>query len=317
MGYKLVADEKAADGMRRIAREQLDMALAEIEDDSLDVHETIHQVRKRCKKLRGLVRLVRPEMEDVYQVENAWYRDSAKTLSPYRDAQALLECYDDLLAHFDSTVETGPFASIRAALASRREELVVEQADMEQKLKVFLDRIQQGRQRVVSWPLSGDAFDLFAKGLQKTYRRGRKGMDAAYAAMTPDAFHEWRKRVKYHWYHVRLLQNLWPNLFDKYAKTVKQLADNLGDDHDLAVLRQTLLAEPSAFGRQETLQAFLGLVDRRQRELRSRAGPLGRRIYCEKPKRLSKRWQSYWEAWQTEQAQRPGLDAVAGRGKSA
>jgi hypothetical protein len=26
----------------------------------------------------------------------------------------------------------------------------------------------------------------------------------------PEHFHEWRKRVKYHWYHLGLLRELWP-----------------------------------------------------------------------------------------------------------
>lgn len=61
MAYALAQDDDTVEaGMRRIAAEQIERAIAEIDDTGLDRHETVHQVRKRCKKVRGLVRLVRP-----------------------------------------------------------------------------------------------------------------------------------------------------------------------------------------------------------------------------------------------------------------
>jgi|GEM_PF-5573736 uncharacterized protein with von Willebrand factor type A (vWA) domain len=42
-------DERVEDGLRRIALSQIDKAIAEIDDDDLDVDATVHQVRKRCK----------------------------------------------------------------------------------------------------------------------------------------------------------------------------------------------------------------------------------------------------------------------------
>ena len=57
------SDPSLSAGVRRIARGQVEEAIAELDDPALEAGDAIHQVRKRCKKLRGLVRLVRPGLE--------------------------------------------------------------------------------------------------------------------------------------------------------------------------------------------------------------------------------------------------------------
>ena len=66
MSYRFEPGEKVERGVKRMAREQIDKALAEIDSDELDVHERVHQVRKRCKKLRAIARLVRPALGSQY-----------------------------------------------------------------------------------------------------------------------------------------------------------------------------------------------------------------------------------------------------------
>jgi len=60
MPYLILADEVLEDALRRIAVEQIDRAVAEIDDAALPDDATVHQVRKRCKKGRGLVFIAEP-----------------------------------------------------------------------------------------------------------------------------------------------------------------------------------------------------------------------------------------------------------------
>ena len=70
--------ESLQNATRRVAREQLSKAIREIEDRTLDTDSTVHQVRKRIKKLRGLLRIVRPGLGKVYKRENDSLRDAAR-----------------------------------------------------------------------------------------------------------------------------------------------------------------------------------------------------------------------------------------------
>ena len=123
MAFQILADEAVEEAVQRIAREQIDKAVDEINDRELDRHETVHQVRKRCKKIRGLIRLVRPQFEDTYDRENAWYRDSARPLSYVRDAQSIIETFDKLLDHFDDQIDRAAFAAVRQQVTDRRKHI--------------------------------------------------------------------------------------------------------------------------------------------------------------------------------------------------
>lgn len=303
MAYHLLSDEPVDAGIKRIAREQIDRAIEEIDDEEIDPHETVHQVRKRCKKVRAVLRLVRPECGRTYDEENAFYRDAARNLSDVRDAQARVECYDDLMEHFEAQVERRQFATVRRALTRRRNEV----ARIEERLADFRNQMLEGRERVDAWPLERKGFDLVEGGLGRTYRRGRRAMRAAYREGTPESFHEWRKRTKYHWYHVRVLRDVWGPVMRRHRNEIDRLGGYLGDDHDLAVLRALVLSNPDEFGDRRDVQALAGLIDRRRAELQTQARPLGDRVFAEKTPRFLKRMRAYWNAWQAETASRAAL----------
>ena len=106
-----------------------------------------------------------------------------------------------------------------------------------------------------------------------------------------EGVHEWRKRAKDLWYDLRVLRELWPAVLGETADQAHELADRLGDHHDLAVLGADLetrdVTEP---------EAIRVLIERRQEELLASAVALGERLYAEKPKAFGKRMKSYWKA---------------------
>jgi hypothetical protein len=282
--------------MQRIAREQVDKAIGNITNPERDRHEVVHEVRKCCKKLRGLIRLVRADFDD-YGRENAFIRDAAGALSYIRDAQSVIDCFDDLMDHFQDQVDRDTFAPVRAELAARRQKIAEDTAGLERGLNEFLGRMRELRERVDQWQINDDGFSAVEGGLMKTCRRARNALRIAYDSPTTANLHEWRKRAKYHWYHARLLQDIWPAMMDVQRDSADELSSLLGDDHDLAVLRETLLGDPERFGTARDRQAIIGLIDRRRAQLQALARPLGERLFAEKPKRLASRFRRYWKTW--------------------
>ena len=51
---------------------------------------------KRCKRIRGLLRIVRPCIGEIYKKENQYYRDLARKLSVSRDQHAAIETLSKL-----------------------------------------------------------------------------------------------------------------------------------------------------------------------------------------------------------------------------
>jgi hypothetical protein len=63
-------------------------------------------------------------------------------------------------------------------------------------------------------------------------------------------------------------------------KGLRQLEDLLGDDHNLSVLRDRLDRNPAFYGGPAEVMPFQALLTRKQRQLQTRAIPLGRRLYA-------------------------------------
>jgi CHAD domain-containing protein len=303
MAFRLPEGETVAEGVRLIAREQIDQAIVELSDRSLALDLAVHEVRKRCKKLRGLLRLIRPCLGDSYPRENAHFRDAARVLSPLRDYQSIIDAFDALLDHFGDQIDRRAFGTVKRRLTRRRKQRAERVTDVDERIAQVRCQMEAGRERVAHWSIDATGAEAWRGGFEQTYRRGRNAMALAYEAPSTEHFHEWRKQVKYHWHHTRILQPLWSDVLGVRGDAANTLGEMLGMHHDLAVLRATLLDEREGFD-QRAVQAVLGLIDRRRTEFAASARPLGTRLFADKKARIGQRWVRYWDTWQEEQVAR-------------
>ena len=305
MAFQIRKGDHIAEEIRRVARTQVDGALAVLRDRRHDDPETVHELRKYCKKLRAVLRLVRPALGDGYAVENAHFRDAAHWLSPLRDAHTAVVAYDALLDRYHGEVHRRPFASVRRRLVQAEERCTGDSSDLEDRYAQVRAEMEAARHRIDHWSIADLGIETWRGGFVQTYRRARKGMSAAYDDPTPERFHEWRKAVKYHGYHVDLLRPLWDGPLRARGETVDRLSDLLGWYHDGVVLAAALTDQADDG---HAVTALRGLIDRRRDELEVLARPMGMRLFAEKPRRIGARHAQYWSAWSEEQRRRPATD---------
>jgi CHAD domain-containing protein len=297
MGFKIRHDESIGAALHRIATDQISACINDLRLRQPDTHEAVHDFRKRCKKLRGLLRLVRPQLGSQFRIENATFRDLSRELSFERDAQALLEALDRLLVRFASEVSMSTVQPVRDQLTESRDALAGGEDQLVAKLEEMIGRVEAARDRVRDWPTPPDEFESVAGGLEKTYRRARRGMRIAYDNPSLHNFHEWRKRVKYHWHHALLLRQSCPMLLKPHRKLAENLGEKLGQDHDYGVLRERLVDLRLGDEFERAKAVVVDLIDRRQEELRAEMRPLGAVLQAEAPKQLIRRWGTYWQTW--------------------
>src|SRR6266704_228831 len=130
----------------------------------------------------------------------------------------------------------------------------------DEALSQVADTLQEVEKRVKAWPLETDGFEAIRPGLKTTFRQAKQRLAFARKHRAPEDFHEWRKRLKDHWYHVRLLENLWTDVMEGYEKSLKDVETWLGDDHNLVVLGGALLSDPEFRGRDKEVELCLNLV---------------------------------------------------------
>lgn len=240
--------------------------------------ENIHEARLCFKRLRSLIRMSRHGLDKgEFRRINTFYRDQARAVAGQRDFTVISETLKPLIKIRQSSDEKEYLIRFKAGLHVKRRK-----NDSNQKLEKVrnevihnLTKMQVG---IATWEVIEDKPELYLLGLQNTYRLGRKQMAQLKHEMTDHLLHEWRKQVKYLWYHLELVLPLWPVMIKAWIKEMKTLSQMLGRHHDLFLL-ETALAE---FVKSEPPAIPLTLPDeicREKRQIEKDALLLGSKLF--------------------------------------
>jgi CHAD domain-containing protein len=263
MAYVLQPGDSIPAEIHRVMREQLDRMEAHLRA------REVHEMRKRIKETRSLLRLIRKPLGAAFAAENDWYGGMARELSAARDAEAVGEAMERLMKATED-------AKLQERLAVANERI---SASDPLDIDPLLQGVERARARLAEWPHLENDFDTtLAAGLRRTLRRGRKALERADTTRKAADFHELRKRVKDHWYHARLVAP-----FPSHAERVEHLAHVLGHQHDL-VITVTHIDDDT----------LLPLIARERKRLEREALDLAETLYDESPKRWCKRVRKYW-----------------------
>jgi CHAD domain-containing protein len=301
VSFELESGEGVEAGIRRIVDAQLENALEELrQQDRRKVDEAVHSARKRLKRVRAVARLVREELgDDVYQRENTAFRDAGRTLSEARDAAVLVQTLESLKGR----VEPAAFAAARKALVARRRAIHQRVIEQGHGLEGVSKAVDEARERVSKWQIERDGWKALRTGLRRIYGDGRQAFKLAGQGAHEEVFHEWRKQVKHLWHQLEVVEPVWPEVIKALGDECHALADLLGKEHDLAVLREVLEKESLVAAKE--VESVAEAVETSRTDLQQQALFLGRRVFAEKPKAFVRRIGKYWQAWQAQSAAKP------------
>lgn len=289
MAYRLdPADPDLQHTLRRIAASELDAALARLDGEGAPSPIAVHEVRKHVKKIRGLLRLMRPGFA-AFQTETAVLREAAQSLSSLRDADVRLATFDKLFAR-DRPEHV---ADLRAHLARARDATTRAPAVTAAALAALTDL----RARVDGWKIRGRDADVLTAGLADTRRRSLQAMALANGSRDVEALHEWRKRVKDGWYQARLLTPVWPAVMAPLADQTGLLGEDLGDHHDLGVLADHVAGLPESEIAPAARHEVIDRASSAMAALEVHMFSLGARVLAGKPAAIARQWVNWWQAW--------------------
>ena len=300
MGYQFKQQESLTAGVKRIAREQLSQAIHELKHPEQGPHQTIHQVRKQFKKLRGLIRLVRSGLGDEYSRLNIWYRDIGRGLSRVRDAESMLESLQKLQERFPDPTHEEVFVDFENKFLARKQKIVEEWIDLDSELNKLREQLRAAYRSIENWKIKGKEEQVLSKSLQQNYQHGVEALKNLHQNPDDDLFHECRKRSKYLLYHMKLMSDIWKPILSARIVELDLLNDLLGDDHDLTVMTQLINSEKETFISSANLNRFQALINQQRQEFQSAAFKLADRIYAEKPKAFARRMRVYWTLWRDD-----------------
>ena len=293
--FELVADEGAGDGLRRIAIEQISLASWHMQRVGEGLGH-VHEFRKATKRMRAVLRMVCYQIgEDRYRALNAAVRDMARELSELRTAIVRLEMLEALVVGDASLGSSSDGLSDSLAVdVARRHDAVVGDTRLIDDMN---DRLAFVGGAVEEWSIS-ENFDPTSMGLQRTYRRGRRGMARAYGEGTAERFHRWRKEVKYLRHQIEVLGGAVAESAPTLISTLEELGDGLGVDHDLADLEQAIssMVDEQPASRIDN-SGLVTAIGRRRWTLHDDLVPLGESVYAREPYEFQHEMAIYWRRW--------------------
>jgi len=304
MSFKFKRKESTTKALRRLCADRVEDALEYIKHcDTLDA---VHSVRKEIKKLRAILQLMRSGMRRRdFQSARGDLKEAARHFGPARDAHVTFQALGLLTEHFKAQLDARQFADFKPAL--RRPCVEEEKRLREKRLPERVGRILRGfRKRTDGISLRDEGWTVLGPGLKESYAAGRKTWKCALADPTPVNLHEWRKRVKALGYQLGLFCPLWPEQLEAAERELKALGQQLGDDHDLFMLKRAVRDKCAPEVRPGELEVLSALIDKRQDELRRQAFSLGARFYAEKPAVFCRRLGEYWKLWRRRRARALG-----------
>ncbi|HXU39228.1 MAG TPA: CHAD domain-containing protein [Blastocatellia bacterium] len=297
MSFALEENEELSISVKRIAVEQIDLALYHLRNAGEDLDNSVHATRQSLKRLRSLVALVSPELgKRTFKREWTCYRSAGRLLASGRDAAVVVQTFDAVISRFSSELTPEAFAAERCFLIERRDARLKEMVE-EGALVKASELLLSARERVATWRVKCRGFKALRRGTRCSYRSSRQDLRSVLRHRTATNFHQWRHPVKLLWHQLQILTPIWPVILNAHSAELGALSDRLNENHDLDVLSDAKLW--SDFESQEQgPEPLISLIARRCRELEAEALILGERLFTERPRRFADRIERYFQAWQ-------------------
>jgi CHAD domain-containing protein len=292
MAFRLKQGASISNEVRRIVLKQLEAAISELHsvgDPQSD--DAVHDARRRVKKIRAIIRLVRPVLDKEYRAVDRDLSTVSRLLAPVADGRGIVETLKEIEHRYPASLSKRALAVARKGVL-RNGARADRDAHARGILKIAAGTLRSERSRVKRWRVRGEGFRAIAPGLEESYRRARRMMLVTWSKPKPSHFHTWRRFVKDHWFHIRLLEGRCGNHLVAYERRIEALDGILGEYHNVILLRDLLVTDESL--PHEEGARCLRVVSRYQRVLCRHAEILGARIYTERPRRFVRRVRHLW-----------------------
>ncbi len=279
MPHRIGKREDIGAGLARLIADDLAAARRELATDG-PAEARIHRARQRLKRVRSVLRVLRPDVGTRATRSIGRLRNAARLLAGARDADAVAASARSIKAA--QAGESAGFDRVVAYLDYEARETHARAVSTDEAIRL-LAAAERDLARLPA-DISGAA--LLEKAIDKPFRRGRTARRRAEFSLATPELHRWRKLVKELWHLVRLARKRLPKSAGGLAARLERLAELLGLDHDHAVLAERLALSP---GGDPALLHQLSLIAKERRALEAEAFALGARIYRDKPKKFRRR----------------------------
>jgi CHAD domain-containing protein len=281
--------------VRKIAQRLIDEGLDKLAVTApSERDEAIHDARKALKKIRSLLRLIRPAIsKSDYRDENRRFRDAGLPLTQARDLKILIESFDAVVTECFPDGDVPENLQEVRRLASEQLSSEHERLQSEGEVESISYHLKEARDDVRKWSRVPDRWRTLSRGLKATYRRTLDARDDAEKNQTAETCHEWRKQVRYLRYQLGFVRFLNPERLTALAGEVDRINKLLGAARDLTLLEKHLAEQ---FALDAALSDHLkSVIVRRREEATGEACRLAEELFAASPEEFVNALKSDWK----------------------
>ncbi len=294
MAYRLDPTLPVGDEVRRVAGEQLEKAVGRLRTEPEPAVADVHAARTSLKKTRSLLRLVRSELGDrTWRGIDIGLRDCGRDLSALRDADVGTATFDALAVELVGIVDVGTMARVTSVLADDAASARARARDSS-TAGIVADDLAATLHHTHCWHIRDRGFAALERGVERQYRLGRSALASLGKSPDDEELHDLRKRSKDLWYHLLLLGPAWAPVTEVLAEQAHHLSNLLGDDHDLAVLHETLTVRHRRVAC-EGETALVAAIDEKRSAIQAEARAAAARLFADKPGPWVARLRTWWD----------------------
>jgi CHAD domain-containing protein len=277
MAYTIGSSEHIGEALIRLARADLHAVRTGLSGRG-PASARIHRARQRLKRVRSLLKVLRPACAESADLARAKATEAARLLAGARDADAAAESARELLLESAQAREI----ALDQLVSSLADEAVASHYRTPPIYRV-VRLVEEADEALAKTDPSGFAGrKLLQTALRRAYRRGHKAWRRARSSLAMPDLHRWRKDVKHLWHLLRLARKRLPADAKKNARQLEKISSLLGLDHDNAILAGKLVDRPDG----PELMSQLSLIAGKRRSLERNAFARGARLYGRKRRRM-------------------------------
>jgi CHAD domain-containing protein len=296
VAFRLRKTEPLAHGLKRVTKDALQTAIELLrQTGARDRARAVHTGRKSIKKTRAVLDLVRRDLGKDYIHTRKQLRRAARRLAIERDAHVMLDTLASLHPRHRGHLAEAAWTAARSALES-----TAARAARQARAPAFTRRTMEDldgvRVKSDTWRIQGKSVAALRPALRRSLERACDAFDRASGRQDAESLHRWRKRVKAHWYQMRLLEAARHRHLRAYTQQLHQLEDWLGEHQNLVMLRHYLRAARFHPDVADGIDRLVEIIVDREGRLRHSALALGQRVYGQR-RRAVDRLDRLCRAW--------------------
>ncbi|MDD5406399.1 MAG: CHAD domain-containing protein [Sulfurovaceae bacterium] len=217
----------------------LSVVSKEIDEPSISKDKKIHSIRVMSKKLRSLLYLVKPSLEnkELFKIQKQFYKDLSKTLSEDREIKVMHDTFVWVVKKCKLSLDD--YKDIQTSLQKNIENKTIAGPDIDQKLEICKQSILMALDNFDILKKASDPKKDWHMGFHKTYEKAYYYLNLALVTHDVKDIHMFRRYAKYHMYQIQLLTDHIKHL-KKREQKLDKLTSMLGRYHDLTFFEDYL-----------------------------------------------------------------------------